>query len=66
MGFTIRDQIPPLRVAAQHSGRNDKIQPCLFPRRIDVFFHSSEEWQPQAKLGDGFSPAIPKACGFEP
>jgi len=23
-------------------------------------------WQPQAKLGDGFSPyTIPKACGFE-
>ena len=22
-------------------------------------------WQPQAELGDGFSPTIPKACGFE-
>ncbi len=22
-------------------------------------------WQPQAQLGDGLFPTIPKACGFE-
>ncbi|OHB75149.1 MAG: hypothetical protein A2Z25_21755 [Planctomycetes bacterium RBG_16_55_9] len=37
MGFSVRDQIPPLRDAAHHSGRNDKRQPCPFRRKIDVF-----------------------------
>jgi hypothetical protein len=38
---SVRDQIPPLRKAAPHSGRNDKTHLCFFRRIIAVFLRRS-------------------------
>ena len=35
--LSVRDQIPPLRKAAPHSGRNDKMYPCFSHKKNAVF-----------------------------
>ena len=59
-GFSVRDQIPPLRDAAPHSGRNDKMRVCFFRRIIAVFLRRSgvpmnrddDGWQPLSECSE--------------
>jgi hypothetical protein len=58
--LSVRDQIPPLRKAAPHSGRNDKMHPCFSRRTIAVFLRKERSpdlsgRQSQSLLCDTFN-----------
>jgi len=42
-GLSVRDQIPPLRDASHHSGRNDNMQRLLFRAVVHVFLSREAE-----------------------